>query len=575
MIRHSRSLRRVAVSAAAVCAVVGVGLGAVPATAAPAAPAVTDIRLLSFNDLHGNLEPPTGASGRVTLADGNTVDAGGAAYLAAHLKNLRGQVKNSMVLSTGDNIGASPLSSALFHDEPTIDVLNTMGITASVVGNHELDEGYNELKRIQNGGCHPVDGCQFQPKYNGTNFPFLSANLTAEQTGQPAFKPYTINNMNGIPVGVIGATLEELPTLVSPDGIKGLKVGPEIDAINRYADELDRQGVKAIVVSLHQGDNTEGGGPDDCRTTPGPAQRIAEQISPKVDALFTAHSHQQYVCSVTDPAGQPRPMIQGSSFGRIISTLDVQVDRRTKDIVRSTIKAQNNVVTRDVLADPKVQALVDQAVEKSKPIANRQVGTIGADIVKTTAPSGESPLGNLIADAQLAATRSAGAQIALMNPGGVRADLTYASSSAGEGNGVVTYGEAYTVQPFANIMQTITLSGAQLKAVLEQQWLPKPDGSVQVRVLQPSSALHYAWSESAPIGSKISGITIDGQAVQPDATYRVSVNNFLAAGGDGFSALTGGTELTGGPIDLDALNEYLSAKPGIAPPATDRITRVG
>ncbi|WP_190819428.1 bifunctional metallophosphatase/5'-nucleotidase [Saccharopolyspora pogona] len=572
MIRPSRSLRRVAVSAAAVCAVVGVGLGAVPAAADPA---VTDIRLLSFNDLHGNLEPPTGSSGRVTLADGNTVDAGGAAYLAAHLKNLRGQVKNSMVLSTGDNIGGSPLSSALFHDEPTIDVLNTMGITASVVGNHELDEGYNELKRIQNGGCHPVDGCQFQPTYNGANFPFLSANVTAEQTGQPAFKPYTISNMNGIPVGVIGATLEDLPTLVSPDGIKGLKVGPEIDAINRYADELDRQGVKTIVVSLHQGDNTEGGGPDDCRTAPGPARRIAEQVSPKVDVVFTAHSHQQYVCSVTDPAGQPRTMIQGSSFGRIISTVDLQVDRRTKDVVRSTIKAQNNVVTRDVPADPKVQALVDQAVQKSQPIANRQVGTIGADIVKTTAPSGESPLGNLIADAQLAATRSAGAQIALMNPGGVRADLTYASSPAEEGNGVVTYGEAYTVQPFANIMQTITLSGAQLKAVLEQQWLPKPDGSVQVRMLQPSSTLHYTWSESAPIGSKISGITIDGQAVQPDATYRVSVNNFLAAGGDGFSALTGGTELTGGPIDLDAFNEYLGANPGIAPPATDRITRIG
>ncbi|MGI8309514.1 bifunctional metallophosphatase/5'-nucleotidase [Saccharopolyspora hattusasensis] len=572
MIRHPRSLRRVAVSAAAVCAVVGVGLGAVPAAADPA---VTDIRLLSFNDLHGNLEPPTGSSGRVTLADGNTVDAGGAAYLAAHLKNLRGQVKNSMVLSTGDNIGGSPLSSALFHDEPTIDVLNTMGITASVVGNHELDEGYDELNRIQNGGCHPVDGCQFQPAYNGANFLFLSANVTAEQTGQPAFKPYTISNMNGIPVGVIGATLEDLPTLVSPDGIKGLKVGPEIDAINRYADELDRQGVKTIVVSLHQGDNTEGGGPDDCRTAPGPARRIAEQVSPKVDVVFTAHSHQQYVCSVTDPAGQPRTMIQGSSFGRIISTVDLQVDRRTKDVVRSTMKAQNNVVTRDVTADPKVQALVDQAVQKSQPIANRQVGTIGADIVKTTTPSGESPLGNLIADAQLAATRSAGAQIALMNPGGVRADLTYASSPAEEGNGVVTYGEAYTVQPFANIMQTITLSGAQLKAVLEQQWLPKPDGSVQARMLQPSSTLHYTWSESAPIGSKISGITIDGQAVQPDATYRVSVNNFLAAGGDGFSALTGGTELTGGPIDLDAFNEYLSANPGIAPPATDRLTRVG
>lgn len=567
----TRLLRRAAALAAAGTLAVGLGVGATPAAADPAHSA-TPIRLIAFNDLHGNLEPPTGSSGRVTLSDGSTVDAGGAAYLATHLRQLRQEVRHSLVLSVGDNIGASPLASALFHDEPTIEVLNRLGVQASAIGNHELDEGYQELLRIQNGGCHPQDGCQFRSRYTGAHWPYLGANVTLRDTGLPALLPFTVTKVQGIPIGIIGLPLQDLPTLVSSNGIRNLTFGPEVEAINRHADLLDRMGVKSIVVLLHQGDNTEGGGPDDCNTKPGPARAIAEQVSPKVDIVFTGHSHQQYVCTVNDPAGQPRPLVQGSSFGRILSVVDVRVDRRTKDVIRSETRAHNHVVTRDVTPDPEVQRIIDEAVQKAEPIANRPVGTIGEDLSRDAAPSGESPLGNLIADAQLEATRSAGAQIALMNPGGVRADLTYASSPAGEGDGVVTYGEAYTVQPFGNVLQTITLTGAQLKTVLEQQWQPQPDGSVLVRILQPSASLHYTWSQSAPVGSKVSNITIDGQPVDPNATYRVTVNNFLSGGGDGFTELTQGTELTGGPVDLDAFLTYLQANPGLQAPATDRIT---
>jgi 5'-nucleotidase len=286
----------------------------------------------------------------------------------------------------------------------------------------------------------------------------------------------TVKVVGGVPVGIIGVTLKDLPLVVTPEAIKGLKFGDEVKAINQSSRLLDALGIKTQVVLMHQGDNTEGGGPDDCRTVPGPATAIAKAASASVDVIFTGHSHQQYNCVINDPAGNPRTVIQGASFGRLLSVVDLKIDKRTRDVVRSATSAHNEIVTRDVTPDPAVQSLVDEAVTKSAPIANKQVGTITADLVRAAPTSGESPLGDVIADAQLAATASNNAQIAMTNPGGIRTDLNFASSTAGEGDGVVTYGEAFAVQPFSNIMQTVTLTGAQLKTVLEQQWLPQPDG---------------------------------------------------------------------------------------------------
>ncbi|GAA1034512.1 MULTISPECIES: bifunctional metallophosphatase/5'-nucleotidase [Amycolatopsis] len=554
---------RLAATAAAALATVAV-------TSAPAEAAQTaDVRIIAFNDLHGNLEPPSGSSGRITLPDGSKVDAGGAAYLATHVKQLEAQVRNSMVLSSGDNIGASPVISALFHDEPTMDFLNELGVKASVVGNHEFDEGYQELLRMQFGGCNKTDGCQFRKSYDGARFPLLGSNVYFDN-GLPALLPFSIQYSGGVPVGVIGATLKDLPSVVTPEAIKGLKFGDEVEAINRTANILDRLGVKAQVVLLHQGDEAlPGAGPNDCKVQPdGEAGTIAKNVTPKVDAIFTAHSHQQYNCVVNDPAGQPRPVIQGASFGRLLSVVDLKIDRRTRDVVRSQTKAHNEIVTRDVTPDPAVTKLVDEAKTKAAPIANKQVGTITADLPAAGGPSGESPLGDVIADAQLEGTKSNNAVIAMTNPGGIRADLTYKSSSAGEGDGVVTYGEAFTVQPFSNIMQTITLTGANLKNVLEQQW-GQPGGT---KILQISKSLHYTYSAAAPVGSRVSNITVNGTAIDPAAKYRVSVNNFLAAGGDGFTEFKKGTDLAGGPVDLDAFIAYLGAHPGIAPPPADRIT---
>lgn len=556
--------RTVAVTAAVLAGLVAT---ATPASAQRPEPA-TDVRLITINDFHGNLEPPAGSSGRVTLSDGTSVDAGGAAYLATHVKQLESQVRNSLLLSAGDNVGASPLTSALFHDEPTIDFLNEIGVQGSVVGNHEFDEGYRELQRMQFGGCHPTDGCQYEKSFRGAEFPFLGSNVYFDN-GLPALLPFTVKTSGGVPIGIIGATLEDLPTVVTPSAIEGLKFGDEVEAINRTSGWLDRLGIKSQVVLLHQGDNTGAGGPNDCNVAPGPATQIAKGVSASVDAIFSGHSHQQYNCVVDDPAGNPRPLIQGASFGRLLSVVDLKIDTRTRDVVRSATKAHNEIVTRDVTPDPAVQKLVDTAKTESAPIANKQVGTITADLTAAGAPSGESALGDVIADAQLESTAANNPQLAITNPGGIRADLTYASSPNGEGDGVVTYGEAFTVQPFSNIMQTITLTGANLKNVLEQQW-----SASGTKILQISSTLHYTYSASAPIGSRVSNITVAGVPVDPSGSYRVSVNNFLAAGGDGFTEFTKGTDLAGGPVDLDALVAYLGAHPNLAPPPADRITVV-
>ena len=560
--------RGVAVTAAAVVAAAGLTV----TNASAAAPSTTtDVRLISINDLHGNLTPPSGSSGRVTLSDGTTVDAGGAAYLATHVKRLRSEVRNSLVVTAGDNIGASPLNSALFHDEPTIELLNILGVKASALGNHEFDEGYRELLRMQFGGCHPEDGCQFRDSFKGAKFPFLGANVSFDN-GLPAALPFTVQLSGGVPIGIIGLPLEGVPDVVTPEAVEGLKFGNEVEAINRTSRVLDRLGIKSQVVAVHQGDNTEGGGPNDCRTLPGPATAIAENASPSVDVVFAGHSHQQYNCVVDDPAGNPRTVIEGSSFGRLLSVVDVKIDKRSREILRDQVVARNEIVTRTVTPDPAAQALVDEATSKSAPIANAPVGSISADLVRAAPESGESPLGDVIADAQLAGTQANEPDIAVTNPGGIRTDLTFAGSPVGEGDGVVTYGEAFAVQPFSNVMQTITLTGAQVKAVLEQQWQPQPDGSVAVRMLQVSSTLHYTWSRAAAIGSKISNITIAGEPMDPNAPYRVSLNNFIAAGGDGFTEFQNGTDLVGGPVDLDAFTAYLTANPNLAPPPADRIT---
>ena len=546
-----------------------VAAGAHPAAAGPAPTA--SVRLLSLNDFHGNLEPPSGSSGTAVDENGVSVPAGGAAYVATHLKRLAD--RNTLTVAQGDLIGASPLISAAYHDEPSVEFLGRVGVTASAVGNHEFDEGYRELLRIQNGGCHPEDGCSPEGTWKGAGFDYLAANVLKKKgkgkggPAKPILKPWTVRKINGVRIGFIGVVTKTTPSIVSADGIKGLTFDDEVAAANRAAKELKRRGVRSIVLLVHEGDQApDGQRPDACGVEPGAGTRIARDADPEIDVVLAGHTHQQYVCSVPDPAGRPRLYSSGSSFGRVISQIDFTVDRRTGDVIRSSLKGDNHVVTRDVPPDPATERFVQTWKDRVAEIANRPVGKITADLTRTPSPAGETALGDVIADAQLAAMKEHGAQIALMNPGGVRADLPYTASGS-EGDGVVTYGEAFAVQPFNNVMGVVSLTGAQLDALLEQQWTESGE-----KILQPSSTLRFTIDRSRPVGDRVSDITVDGRPVDPAATYRVAANNFLLGGGDGFTVFTEGTDQVLGPIDLDAFIAYLGANSPIAPPALDRIS---
>ncbi len=524
-----------------------------------------------MNDFHGYLEPPAGSSGRIVDDTGATVDAGGAEYLATHVKQLRRErvEKYSMLVGAGDLVGGSPLLSALFHDEPTVEFFSQLGMFASAVGNHEFDEGITELLRLQNGGCHPVDGCFDSDGFAGAKFTYLAANVRDEKTGRLVMPAYAIKRLErGLSIGFIGMPLQGTPSIVTAAGVKGLVFGDEVEATNRAVRALHKRGVHAIVLLLHQGDETSAGArPNNCQAIPGPGRAIAEKVDADVDAVFSAHTHQAYNCVVRGPDGRPRPFIQGASYGRLISEIDLTLDRRTHDVVRSHTIAQNHVVTRDVPKDPRATRLVEKYQALSAPIANRAVGTTTAAITRDANAAGESPLGDLIADAQLAATSAAGtggAQIAFMNPGGIRNNLDA---------GPVTYGEAFAVQPFNNNLVTMTLTGAQIKRLLAQQFdNPNPG---ERRILQVSAGFTYSYSWSGSGAATISDVRLNGTPIDDAATYRVTVNSFLADGGDGFTVLTEGTDRLVGGLDIDAFVAYLTANNPIAPPPANRITRIG
>ncbi|MGI5394132.1 bifunctional metallophosphatase/5'-nucleotidase [Streptomyces sp. CA-251251] len=546
-----------------------------------------DVQLLSFNDLHGNLEPPAGSSGRVTEVqpDGTTktVDAGGVEYLATHLREARKGHPYSVTAAGGDMVGASPLLSGLFHDEPTIEALNALDLDVTSVGNHEFDEGAKELARLQNGGCHPTEGCYTDKRFKGADFPYLAANVLDEKTGKPLLKPYWVWKEKGVKVGFIGVTLEGTPDVVSAEGVKGLSFKDEVETINKYAEVLRRQGVKSIVALVHEGGfpastsyNYDCDSPGAGDGVSGPIVDIAKNVTPQVDALVTGHTHNAYVCTIPDPAGKPRMVTSASSFGRLYTDTTLTYDRRTGDIARTSVKSANHVVTRDVPKAPDMTRLIGRWNTLAAPIGNRPIGYIAGDVSRDGT---ESPLGDLIADAQLAYGRSQDPEtdLALMNPGGIRAPLTHASTGS-EGDGVVTYAEAFAVQPFANTVNLQDYTGAQLVKVLKEQ-VSGPNEAAP-KILQVSSGLTYTLDLTKTGADRVvtDSVRLNGSPIDPAATYRVASNSFLAGGGDGFPTLGEGANELVGADDLTALEQYLTANSSaadpLAVPTADRITVV-
>jgi 5'-nucleotidase len=563
-----------------------------PATvsAAKPTPKTVDVQLLAINDFHGNLLPPSGSGGRIGSAasdalcvpTSNCVLAGGFSYLADDVKDLEAtNPSRTLIVSAGDNIGGTPLISAAFHDEPTIEALNQIGLDVSAVGNHEFDEGVAELLRIQNGGCHPVDGCDTGHTYAGANFPFLAANVVYKDTGEPILPASTVKTVGGVKVGFIGLTLEGTPLIVSANGIQTVNFLDEATTINAAAQDLRSQGVRTIVVLLHEGGfqsvSMNPSTIDTCTGMSGAVVDIVHQLHASISMVVSGHTHSAYNCLLPNRDEIPIPVSSASSFGRLVTDIDMTLS--TSSGKPTTIAVDNKIVFRD---DPDAAAatLVANYQTAVAPIANAVVGSITANITRSGSAAGESALGDVIADAQLAYTQSAGAQLAFMNPGGIRADLSFAQSPVGEGDGVVTFGEAFDVQPFNNLVVTQDMTGAQIKAVLEQQWAactpPGRSGNATV-ILQVSAGFTYSFNDTLACGSRISNLMLNGSPILAGTSYKVTLNNFIADGGDSFPAFTAGTNRVYAPdFDIDALADYLDANtpPGVPPGPQNRITKL-
>ena len=584
------------------------------------------VKVIGFNDYHGNLQTP-GTFGVNTIVPAAQRPAvGGAEFIAAYVARMKAQNPLNVVVGAGDFIGASPLISALFFDEPAVETLNKIGVEFNAVGNHEFDKGSRELKRLQNGGCKLTNGvpdpnsCKglgsgAPGTFDGAKFKWLSANVFETATGRTLLPPYGIKTFDGVKVAFIGMTLKGTPSIVTPTGVAGLEFRDEADTVNALIPRLRAQGVRATVVLVHQGGfqtSPNVGDINGCdgnlKNSDGSDSEIAKIVSrldDAVDLVISGHTHAAYNCSantvdvknvngvavstprptgLANSVGRRVPVTSASAFGRVLTDIDLTLHPHSHRVI--AVSAKNRLVDRTdaaindaIAADPSVKNIVAGYNNLVSPLAGAVIGTITAPLPNTANAAGEMPAGSLIADAQLQATQPAalgGAVMAFMNAGGVRNPGFAVAGASYPYN--VTYGDAFTVQPFGNSLVTLTLTATQLKNLLEQQFVGC-QGQTAQRIMQVSNGLSYSWSLSAPACSKIVDVVLTptdvtatppvatgapeyivaaGVVQNPNKTYRVTVNNFMATGGDGFGVLLGGTSVLGGAQDIDALTAYLS-----------------
>ena len=549
--------------------------GAAGVASAPPPAAPVEVAILAFNDFHGNLEPPRQSVGTPDGHGGTAqIPAGGAAWLASALDSLRARHPNSMTVAAGDLISASPLASSLFLDEPSVEVLSRLGLDYAAVGNHEFDRGTKELLRMQAGGCEKLtarEPCQLE-RFAGARFRYLAAS-TLTTGGTPLFPASAVRTFRSgagqVKIGVIGLTLRGTPMLVNPAGIADVTFADEADSINAEVPKLKAQGADAVVVLIHQGGKQAGApDPNGCSGFAGEIQPILARISSAVDVVVSGHTHADYICELptSDPA---RPVLLTSAglYGKELTEITLTIDPLQHRVVARS--ARNLIVQSQPFTSSKgpvalsplvpayapradIAAYVQRYVDASKAYATRPVGKLSGPADRGEAPAGSTggPLAHLIADSHLAATRSAGAQIAFMNPYGVRAALVPAA------DGTVTFGDIYLVQPFGNALVTETLTGAEIKAALEQGF----DAIGPEQVLAPSAGLVYRYDRRQPEGSRITAITLNGKPLDPGANYRVTMNGFLALGGDGFTVFKAGRDHVTGPTDLEAFEALFRSK---------------
>ncbi len=530
------------------------------------APRTVTVQLLAINDLHGNLEPPAGRGGTV-----NGVPAGGTEYLAAHLASAERDNPNSLVVGAGDMFGASPLLSALFHEAPTIEALNAMHFSVTSLGNHELDHGAGTLKGELAGGCPTAAPCSAEERNEPARFTYLAANvLNSEHPQRTLFPTTAIRTVGGVRIGFIGEVLEHIEEVTAANSLKGLQFLEESKVANAAAARLESQGVHTIVLLIHQGGGQRAakGEPDinGCDNFSGPIKDIVPLLSPSIKVVLSAHTHQFYNCQI---AGHT--VTSAGSYGRLFTRVSLTIDRRTDRTLAVT--ATNQIVTRDVAKDPAQTAILDKYRPRVARVADQPAGAITADILSKPNAAGESALGDVIADAQLASTsapENGGAVIAFMNSGGIRGELTRAADAAGVRS--ISFGDLYSVQPFGNQITVRTMTGDMVRRLLEQQFGP----SDTHRTLQVSAGFRYQYKQHAAAGEHIvpGSITLNGHVIAPTDTLRVACSDFLANGGDGYTVFREGTSAIVGVVDIDALVQYFRTHSPVAPGPQDRITRV-
>lgn len=478
------------------------------------------IQLLGINDFHGQLNVTRLVNGR---------PAGRADYLAAYLRKRAAENENTLLLHAGDMIGASPPVSALLRDEPTIEFLNRMGFDIGTIGNHEFDRGSDELLRLLTGSSPSA-----VKDYSGSQFPWIAANVINQKSGKPFLPPYKIINISGIPIGFIGVIMRETPAITAPDSVKDLIFTDEAEAINKYARELQKQGVRAIVVLAHVPGESRPNG----QQASGQLIDLAHLVGDEVDVIFGGHSH-TYLNSVVDG----KLLVQAYSYGTAFSDVDIEIDPQTKNIVRK--HAEIVTVYQDRIEPASdITRIIDRYEKKVESAVNRYIGTAAIPITAEQNISGESALGNLIADSQRSAMNT---DFAFTNPEGIRADIDA---------GRVTWGNLFGVLPFSNLLVKMDLTGSQIREVLNQQWQPNITRILQI------SGITYTWDDSRPKGEKVIDIYLpDGAKLEPAKIYSVTVNTYLANGGDNFTVFLNGINRVTGPNDIDALEKYIQQLP--------------
>jgi 5'-nucleotidase len=544
-----------------------------------APPSVVHVRLLAFNDFHGYLDPPDTPTRWTESGTARELATGGAARLAGEVARLRADSPLNAVIAAGDLVGGSPLMSALLRHEPSIEALNDLGLEFSSLGNHEFDRGVPELLRLQNGGCHPSgEQTCAERQFAGARFRYLAANVRDEANGRTllsgwASKRFPLPGGEHIDVGFIGLVLRDTPALVSSAAVQGLRFDDEAAAANALVPQLRASGIETIVVLMHEGGRTTASRFDDtrCPGFSGSLLRIAAQLDPAIDVIVSGHTHVPYVCRFDG-----RLITSAGAEGRFLTQIDLDVDSRTRNVQRATARQHaivhapgtDPVVAAEFPVTPELPALALKIAhwrEKAAPLTGRVVGRVAANLTRRADSNGETSLGELVADAQLEATRGpevGAARIAFVNDAGLRADLQ--ASDRG-----ISYGEIYAVHPFGNLLVTMTLTGRQIHALLEQQW--QGAGSL----LQVSRGFGYSWRAEAPAGARVDPeqIVLDGERLEPEDSYRVTVSDFLAGGGDGYTTLREGKDPLRGAIDVDVLEAFIRTHTPVEPPVAGRVRR--